>query len=399
MDFLFDTIASVLAFFYDLTSSFGGAILLLTLTVMVVVTPLTLKSTRSMIAMQRLQPELRKLQAKYKDDRQKLNEEMMAFYKEHNINPLGGCLPLVVQMPVFFVLYRVLVGMVKPPSYGYDMGSAVGLAARNPSGGGTFSGFGTFDPGYLDHSTALYKALNVAREMNSFGLDLADTFTNRLSEGLLHAIPYLILVVLIGVTAWYQQRQIQARNSGNQPQINPQQQMLMKVLPFFLPLISLTLPAGIVLYFLVSNLYRIGQQAFITRTMYSGDKDGSAKGKGGGKGRGPVGSGSDGSAGAGLLGGLLSRPGRTPADDASADDGAPPKGSSRPSGKGGAGRAPTNGAKTPAKGGTKSPAKSPAKGGGGPSGTTTKATAPARQAPSRTAPSNQNRSKKKRKRN
>ena len=115
-DFLFDGIASALAFLYDATGSYAASIMLLTLGVMFIVTPLTLKSTRSMIAMQQLQPELRKLQAKYKDDRQKLNEEMMAFYKEHNISPLGGCLPLIVQTPVFIVLYQVLIGLTRLPS-------------------------------------------------------------------------------------------------------------------------------------------------------------------------------------------------------------------------------------------------------------------------------------------
>ena len=82
------------------------------LTVMLIIlTPLTLKGTRSMMMMQIVQPELKKLQAQYKDDRQKLNEEMMKFYKENNINPLSGCLPLLVQMPVFLVLYRVLSGL------------------------------------------------------------------------------------------------------------------------------------------------------------------------------------------------------------------------------------------------------------------------------------------------
>src|SRR5215204_5975974 len=114
MNFLFDFIASALSFFYDITSSYGGAIILLTLAVMVIVTPLTLKSTRSMIAMQQLQPELRKLQVKYKDDRQKLNEEMMAFYKEHNINPMGGCLPLLIQAPVFSILFYVVRGLTNP---------------------------------------------------------------------------------------------------------------------------------------------------------------------------------------------------------------------------------------------------------------------------------------------
>jgi YidC/Oxa1 family membrane protein insertase len=389
MDILFDTIASVLAFFYEHTSSYGGSIVLLTLAVMVVVTPLTLKSTRSMIAMQRLQPELRKLQAKHKDDRQKLNEEMMAFYKEHNINPLGGCLPLVVQMPVFFVLYRVLIGMVKLPGYGQDMGSAVGAYGRNPSGGGRFSGFGTFDPGYLDHGSALYRSLNGARQMNDFGLDLADTLTNRFSEGAVHAVPYLILVVLIGVTAWYQQRQIQARNSGNQPQINPQQQALMKILPFFLPIVSVTLPAGIVLYFLISNLYRIGQQAFITRTMYA---DGTTKAKGSaGKGdddapsrRDTVPTGSK-----SLFGGLVQLPGKGAAASSGNGSSTGAKGSKAGAAKAGA-----------AKGGTKGGGAKPAAKGtsaGKPSGGTgTKA--PARQAPSRSAPANTNRSKKKKKR-
>src|SRR5688500_14683613 len=168
MDFLFDGIASALSFLYDLTGgSYAGAIMLLTLGVMILVMPLTLKSTRSMIAMQQLQPELRKLQAKHKDDRQKLNEEMMAFYKEHNISPLGGCLPLIVQTPVFIVLYQVLIGLTRQRPYGADMGTAAGQLVRNPDGGGLFESFGTFDPKYLEHTTNLYQDLSSSREMQS----------------------------------------------------------------------------------------------------------------------------------------------------------------------------------------------------------------------------------------
>jgi YidC/Oxa1 family membrane protein insertase len=341
MNFLFDGIASALSFFYDITSSYGGAIILLTLGVMVIVTPLTLKSTRSMIAMQQLQPELRKLQVKYKDDRQKLNEEMMAFYKEHNINPMGGCLPLLVQMPVFIVLYRVLHGLTQMQPYGHDMGVAWGTAARNPASGGLYEGYGTFDPQYLDHSSKLYTDLASSRQMEWLNLDLASTFTQQMRNGIVDALPYLVLVLLIAVTAWYQQRQIQARNAGQQSQINPQQQALMKIMPFFLPIFSLTLPAGLVLYFLVSNLYRIAQQAFITHTMYSekakadrekqaadrakasATRDGGGNGKGGtGKPKGgpkaddepltradtvPTGS-------RGLLGGLIQLPAKPSAD-------------------------------------------------------------------------------------
>ena len=105
---LYNAMGAVLAFIYSIVPNLGVAIILLTLVVMLILYPLTAKQARSMIAMQRVQPEIKKLQAKYKGDRQKLNEEMMKFYQENKINPLAGCLPLVVQLPIFFVLYRVL---------------------------------------------------------------------------------------------------------------------------------------------------------------------------------------------------------------------------------------------------------------------------------------------------
>ncbi|MEJ7583458.1 MAG: membrane protein insertase YidC [Acidimicrobiales bacterium] len=267
---MFDIVATVLAYFYDLTHSYGGAIILLTSAIMVLLTPLTLKGTRSMIAMQRLQPEMKKLQNRYKDDRQKLNEEMLKFYKEHNINPVGGCLPLLIQMPVFFVLYQVLIGLTRRAPYGDSMGRAFGLAGTDPDA--VFSRFGTFQPKHIE-GTEMFRDLSQVSEMKSFGLDLSDTASNVMSQGVGKALPYLILIALIGATAWFQQKQIQGRNP--QAQVNPQQQMIMKVMPFFLPVFSFALPAGVTIYFLVSNLYRIGQQAFITRTMY-GDGAGHA---------------------------------------------------------------------------------------------------------------------------
>lgn len=385
MDFLFDSIASALSFLYDGTSSYAASIMLLTLGVMIVVTPLTLKSTRSMIAMQQLQPELRRLQAKYKDDRQKLNEEMMAFYKEHDISPLGGCLPLIVQTPVFIVLYQVLIGLTRKRDYGEDMGHAAGLLVRDPAGGGLYEQFGTFDPKYLDHTTNLYQDLSRSREMLDFGggLDLADTLTNRLGDGgVIHALPYIVLVAIVAVSAWFQQRQIMARNAGNQAQINPQQQALMKVMPFFLPIFSVTLPAGIVLYFVVSNGYRIVQQAFITRTMYSEEAKATRAAELKAKGLEvdvPARPDTVSEGRRGLFGGLFQLPDK---------DGASTNGSGKGKGKVDMSKAGGRSSKGgTAKGGT---AKGGAKGGG--------AKGPNRQAPSRTAPSNQNRSKNKKKR-
>ena len=108
---MFEGPAWLVAQFYSLTHSYAVSIGMIALVVMLLVTPLTLKSTKGMLEMQRLQPEMKRLQAQYRGDRQKLNEEMMKLYQEHKVNPLASCLPLVIQMPVFFIMYRVLRGL------------------------------------------------------------------------------------------------------------------------------------------------------------------------------------------------------------------------------------------------------------------------------------------------
>lgn len=265
---MYDVIARPLQFYYELWPNYAGAIALLTLTVMLVLLPLTLKGTRSMLAMQKLQPELKKLQNKHRDDRQKLNEEVMKFYKENNINPLSGCMPLLLQMPIFLILYRVLNELLWRAPSGADLGAAV---ARSASGvnGGVYERFGHFEPKHLEETSALYVDLNNSREMSSLGMNLAESAQSALASGIATAWPYLVLVMAVAGTSYYQQRQIAGRPGSSQ--INPQQQMLLKIMPVFFAFISLTLPAGLVVYFFVSNVFRIGQQAFITRTMYRDD--------------------------------------------------------------------------------------------------------------------------------
>src|SRR5258706_12836475 len=129
---MFQVLAWLVSICYQLLPNYGVAIALMTIIVMVVLTPLTWKSTRSMLEMQRLQPEIKKLQTKHKDDRQKLNEEMMAFYKEHKINPVGGCAPMLLQMPVFFIMYRVIRGLAHTAIVGALLGGGApsGVAAN-----------------------------------------------------------------------------------------------------------------------------------------------------------------------------------------------------------------------------------------------------------------------------
>ena len=275
----FDALASVLNFIYTLvpeglrpTFGFGFAIMGLTVLVMVLITPLTVKSTRSMLQMQRLQPEMKRLQEKYKDDREKLNQELMAFYRENQINPLGGCLPLLAQMPVFIIMYRLLHGLTERDG---GLGSGAGQAlAQVTKGVETTPWILTdqfFHPAHLNPSTALYKALSTTNDMNFFGMDLSLSAAQALRIGVIIAIPYFLLLLIMLGTGLFQNRQMQARNtSGN---VNPQQQMIMKFMPFFLPIFSFGFPAGLALYWCTQNLCRIGTNAYITRSLYKKEHD------------------------------------------------------------------------------------------------------------------------------
>ena len=304
MESIFSAFAWFLALFYSWIPNYGVAIAMLTILVMIITTPLILKSTRSMMVMQQMQPEIKKIQARYKDDRQKLNEELLKFYKDNEISPMGGCLPLLIQMPVFIVLYQVLRGLTRRVS---DEGGPTGWNTGQLALGQTPVEYPQsyklslpFDPAYVDHNSSLYQSLQGSTTMDAFGMNLALSPSQALQQGLVTALPYLLLIVIVGVTGYVQQKQIQGRNKNADP--NPQQQMLMKVMPIILPVISFNLPAGLVLYFAVSNLYRVGQQWWISRSLYgdaasaSGSgKGGSGKGASGKSGSGKSGSGKDGS--------------------------------------------------------------------------------------------------------
>jgi len=276
-DPLFDVVTAILAWFYSLLPSYGMAIALLTLTAVVAVTPLTLKMTRSMLQMQQHMPELKKLQNQHKGDRQAMNEITMAYYKEHGINPVGCLLPMLVQGPIFLVMYRVVDGPTRRTT---EIGTQLGCTSRryadSVSGGvpeyaetPIARGDLPFDPDFLSRDSDLYEHLSTDVEMVSLGVDLSRSTSTVISESIVAALPYLLMLLIVLVTSLYQQRQIQGRQSG--AAVNPQQQMMMKLIPYMLPVFSYVMPAAVVTYFIVSNLVRIAQQAYITRSFYRGE--------------------------------------------------------------------------------------------------------------------------------
>ena len=179
--------------------------------------------------MQDVQPELKRLQKKHKDNKEELNKEIAAFYKEKGINPLGCVVPLLVQMPVWFALFRVL---------------------REPLL-------------FIPKSESLFLDLENNANILFFNMDLQipaseiSTWVER--------VPYIIVILMVVATALFQQQQITKKQGKSDNPQAQQMQMIGKVMPIFFGFISWTLPSGLVVYFLTGNIFRIGQQALIIR--------------------------------------------------------------------------------------------------------------------------------------
>ena len=260
---MFELPAWLLAWFYGVTHNYALAIALIAVVVMAIITPLTLKSTKGMLEMQRLAPEMRKLQQQYRNDRTKLNEEMMKLYQEHKVNPMASCLPLLAQMPVFIIMFRILTGLTYKPS-----GAAAPIARAVYVGAGEEvpSPLG-FVPRYISHTSELYTSLFGQTEMNSFGLDLAKSPAQALSESFTTGLVYALLVVALAGLYFLQQRMVAARAAVS-PTMSPAQQKLMQYLPVVFAVFQVFFLAGLIIYYMAQAVLRIGQQAYITRRFY-----------------------------------------------------------------------------------------------------------------------------------
>ena len=265
---MFEIPAALLSRFYGQTNSYMVAIALIAAVVMAITTPLTMKSTKGMLEMQRLAPEMRKLQNEYRNDRTKLNEEMMKLYQEHKVNPMASCLPLLAQAPVFYIMFRILRGVAYTPSgaarpVSDAVWGAVGNAEEVADPG--------FIPRYLATDSALYQSLFGEHEMVSLGLDLSKSAAVHVADGFISALPYILLVVLLGGLYFVQQRMVAARASIS-PTMSAGQAKLMQYLPVFFAVFQIFFLAALVVYYIFQTLLRIAQQAYITRAFYGHDE-------------------------------------------------------------------------------------------------------------------------------
>ena len=225
-----EAIFSGLQFFYDITGDYGFAIILLTVVIRLLMTPLTVKQTRSMYELQRIQPKIKELQKKYKDDKQKLQEETLKFYQENKVNPFGGCLPLLLQMPVFIALYQVLGGTPERPGLFLEYVDSLPVAEQAAA-----TRFWIFLPDLTATPASVWAA-----------------------DGLAAVIPYAVLVILFGLSIWLPQMLMPGENQ--QKQIG----MIMAVFMLYIGWIS---PAGVLLYWVTSSVLGIAQQQIQLRYL------------------------------------------------------------------------------------------------------------------------------------
>lgn len=210
-----------LDWFNKLVGNFGVAIILLTIVIKILFFPLANRSYESMTMMKKVQPQMKEIQERYKEDRVKQQQELMALYKREKINPMMGCLPILIQIPVFFSLYKVLfvtIEMRHAPFFGWIQD----LAAADP--------------------TSLF---------NLFGL-------------LPYTVPTFLLLgvwpVLMGLTMWIQTKM-------NPPATDPVQQQMMTLMPPVFTYMMASFPAGLVIYWTVNNVLSMAQQYVIMRRM------------------------------------------------------------------------------------------------------------------------------------
>lgn len=281
---LLNGVGWALAKIYDVIPNYGISIIVLTLVIRLVLLPLGIKQIKSMQHMQAIQPRIKELQKKYKNNKQKQQEETMKLYKEAGVNPLGGCLPLLLQFPILIAMYSVIRAPIPNASYNpaaapgtpesvqsvnnhLPVGSALyEVVTQNQAANTSFL--------FMNLQCSLVQSGTQVEVMNTDKQPATNPDTGQpltLDCGASKwpdVVPYVLLLGLMIGTTFFQQIQMQkASPPGAQSQ---QQQAIMKVMPLMFAFFGLTFPAGLVVYWTVSNAFQIGQQSFLLRAGHIG---------------------------------------------------------------------------------------------------------------------------------
>ena len=283
---LLNAIGSVLAWIYGLVGNYGVSIIILTVVIRVILLPLGVKQIKSMQAMQAIQPKVKEIQKKYKSNKQKAQEETMKLYKESGVNPLGGCLPLLLQFPILISMYAV----IRPPQVVPT--TVDGQISYYEIHNNHLPVHSELFQNVVSHQGTdfLFMNLQCSAAQAGSSVPLKDSNGDQIQggaqlqvqgetvgqsrssldcgSGIPVKIPYFVMLVFMIGTTFYQQRQMtKASPAGAQ---SSQQQAILKIMPVMFGIFGFTFPAGLVVYWTTSNLWQIGQQAALLRAGHIG---------------------------------------------------------------------------------------------------------------------------------
>lgn len=258
---IYSLFGAILNFFYNIFGNYGLAIIGFTFAVNVILLPLTWKQQKSTTKMQAIQPELQKIQQKYKNDKEKLNIEMMKLYQNNDISPMSGCLPLLIQLPIIFILYQIVYSPITH-MLGYTAQQLADLKAKFPNVTGNMV------------EVALAAEADLIN-FDFFGLDLSK-IPSISNPSWLWLIP-----ILAGVTtyalSWLSMRQSEARKTEeqkNKDKDNPtanQMQTMNKIMPLITVWFAFTFAAGIGFYWIMNNIFKMIQQLAVNKILSKED--------------------------------------------------------------------------------------------------------------------------------
>jgi len=295
---MFDVIAipmgTILKFIYDNIAyqNYGIAIILFTVGIKSLLLPLTIKQYQSTLKMSELQPQMQQIQEKYKNDKEQQNNELMKFYQENKVNPAGGCLPLLIQMPILFSLYYVISQPLK-----YMVGKSPDLIAQLyemiPQGADKIANMKDLSiiTYFSSHAEQLEGVSHLLKpedllNMDFLGINLGAIPSWNLSNYLnpvagLHSFLLLLIPVLSALTSYisvkYSMKDAPKTNE-TQPQTSMQKNMAL-LSPVMSGIIAFTVPAGLGLYWIAGNVFQIVQQIFMNRFVIKRQTDRKSKTK------------------------------------------------------------------------------------------------------------------------
>ena len=342
MEFFTNATVELLRTLSSLFGSYGLGIIVLTIIVRMLMWPLSVSQQRSMKVMQKIQPKMKMIQDRYKDDPQMMQKKMMEFYKENNFNPMGGCLPLLIQMPIFILLYSALMstqfidlaGNAKFLFINRLDATIRGTSARSGDGSFTISSNSSFNLGkkaivYFSDGTQEEAKVQKSRDnlryknklepgkpielrlaLNAFQVDTKNKtikeaqvdITNiaaretenikfeRKGDILIAEVPsnasstsmnydVLALVIIFGITMWLSTKIMTMSNKKSGQQTDPQQEAMQKTMGTTMPIVLtatfffIPIPAGVLLYLVISNIIQVIQTFIINKQLDNADKN------------------------------------------------------------------------------------------------------------------------------